>query len=174
MNWLDWLIIGILLFSTFIGLYRGFSREALSLVTLVFAVWLSLQYSPVAGAYLESSITSDSLRNIIAFGLVFVLGLVIGAVVSSIIGKIINVSGLWGFDKILGVIFGFARGVLIVVVLLVGLNVVGVSAQPVWHQSLLVPYFNQLVTKIAELIPEFIEKEKTEIPISLPKQLLPN
>jgi len=170
MNWLDWLIIGILLFSTFISLYRGFSREALSLLTLVFAVWLSLEYSSLASAALENSITSESLRNIIAFGLVFVMGLILGAVVSSIIGKVITFSGLWGFDKILGIIFGFARGVLIVVVLLVGLNIVGFSKQPVWQQSFLVPYFNQLVMKIAELIPDFIEQEKTEIPLTLPKK----
>jgi membrane protein required for colicin V production len=44
LNWLDYAILGILVFSTLVSLVRGFVREAISLVVWIAAIWLGFLY----------------------------------------------------------------------------------------------------------------------------------
>lgn len=50
MNWVDYLIIGIILISSGISIVRGFIKEVLSLISWIVAIWVAfmfLQTSPV-------------------------------------------------------------------------------------------------------------------------------
>ena len=124
MAWVDLVIIGIIVLSALISLIRGFVKESISLVTWVVAGLIALRYYGPMADLLEPFINSVTLRQWIGGGILFVATLIVGAIVNFIVSQLVSKTGLSGTDKTLGVIFGGARGVLIVtmVVLLAGLT----------------------------------------------------
>ena len=144
-SWVDWSIIAIITISTLMSFQRGFFREGLSLLIWLFAIVLSLLLQPNMSVLLEHSIHSPSLRKIAALVILFVLCLLAGGVVSWLLGHLIKATGLSGTDKVLGLVFGALRGVLIVVVLLIiGDWVLPLHEEHWWRHSVLIPHFLRL------------------------------
>ena len=143
MNWADWAIVIVLTLSSVISLTRGFIKEALSLVIWIVALVVANVFSNRLEFFLTDAISTPSLRAITAFVLVFVGVLLIGALLNFCIGLIVKATGLSGTDRLLGMLFGFARGVFIVIIFLIYVpNVVPVKNDPWFQQSSLIPYFS--------------------------------
>ena len=165
LTWIDWLIVGIIALSTIISLIRGFTREVLSLATWIIAVWMGIKYTSVLDVWIGESITSPELRMATAFISIFLAVLIFGTIVSFLISKIVNGTGLTGTDRLLGSIFGIARGALIVVLMIVAGGLTPVIDSPAWKDSLVLPAFDPLTQKLIEYIPKdatiaWINKDK--------------
>lgn len=143
MNWADWAIVIVLTLSSVISLARGFIKEALSLVIWIVALVTANVFSNRLEIFLTNTISTPSLRAMTAFLLVFIGVLLIGALLNFLIGLIVKATGLSGTDRLLGMLFGFARGLLIVMLLLIYVpNYVPVKNDPWFNQSTLIPYFS--------------------------------
>ena len=153
MAWVDLVIIGIIVLSALISLIRGFVKESISLVTWVVAGLLALRYYGPMADLLEPFINSVTLRQWIGGGILFVATLIVGAIVNFIVSQLVSKTGLSGTDKTLGVIFGGARGVLIVtmVVLLAGLTPMPEASW--WQDSVMIEFFQQLAEWVRGVIP---------------------
>jgi membrane protein required for colicin V production len=116
LNWVDWVIIVVLTLSTLISLWRGFVREALSLAAWVVAFLAASVFADPVAALLSDIIKNVTGRYIVAYVVLFVGVLVLGTMVNALMAKLIRVSGLSGLDRLLGTIFGFTRGLIIVLV----------------------------------------------------------
>ncbi|MBQ0800072.1 MAG: CvpA family protein [Porticoccaceae bacterium] len=143
MNWADFTIIGIVALSALISVIRGFIKEALSMLAWVAAFAVSmLFYERVANTILSEAITTPSLRYLAAWAGLFVLVLLAASLVNYLIGKMVEATGLSGTDRLLGSLFGIARGMIIVMAILVMLpSVLPVQEDLWWHQSVLIPEF---------------------------------
>ncbi len=143
MNWVDWAIVIVLTLSSVISLARGFIKEALSLVIWIVALVAANAFSHRLEILLTNAISTPSLRAMTAFLIVFIGVLLIGALLNYCIGLIVKATGLSGTDRLLGMLFGFARGLLIVMLLLIYVpNYVPVKNDPWFNQSTLIPYFS--------------------------------
>ncbi|RYY74788.1 MAG: CvpA family protein [Gammaproteobacteria bacterium] len=143
MNWADWAIVIVLTLSSVISLARGFIKEALSLVIWIVALVVANVFSNRLEFLLSDAISTPSLRAITAFVLVFVGVLLIGALLNFCIGLIIKATGLSGTDRLLGMLFGFVRGVFIIIILLIYVpGFVPIKNDPWFQQSSLIPYFS--------------------------------
>ena len=153
MAWVDLVIIGIIVLSALISLIRGFVKESISLVTWVVAGLLALRYYGPMADLLEPFINSVTLRQWIGGGILFVATLIVGAIVNFIVSQLVSKTGLSGTDKTLGIIFGGARGVLIVtmVVLLAGLTPMPEASW--WQDSVMIEFFQQLAAWVRGVIP---------------------
>ena len=141
MNWVDWVILAILVISALFSLRRGFVKEALSLVTWVSAFIVARLFSDALATLLETYIQTPSIRLATAFGSLFVLMLIAGAIISNLFEMLISATGLSATDRVLGMGFGIARGGLVVVVL-VALAAQTPAVKDVWwDQSQLIPHF---------------------------------
>ncbi|UVE19070.1 CvpA family protein [Pseudomonas sp. LS44] len=140
-TWVDWAIIAIIVISSLISLKRGFVKEALSLVTWVIAGVVAWMFGGALAQHLTEFIDTPSARVIAACVLLFVVTLLVGALVNFLIGELIRVTGLDGTDRVLGMVFGAARGGLLVVVLVGLLSLAPVQQDPWWQQSTLLPHF---------------------------------
>ncbi|GAB3098608.1 CvpA family protein [Aestuariicella hydrocarbonica] len=142
MNWADWTIIGILAVSSLIGLKRGFVKEALSLVCWAAAFLVAMTFHQPLAALLADTIPTPSVRQMIAFGGLFTATLIVGAMVNYLIGELVRMTGLSGTDRLFGMIFGLARGgVVVLAILLLLPPLVPVDQDPWWRQSVVIPHF---------------------------------
>jgi len=138
MNWADYALLTILAVSMGIGLWRGFIVEVLSLTVWIAAFWLTIGFGSTVSAML-GGIESPSARLFVGHAGVFIGVLVVGGLIVWGIGKLIADSGLSATDRVLGLGFGLARGLVLacVVVLLAGFT--PLPQEQWWSASRLVP-----------------------------------
>jgi len=142
---IDYIIVGIIVFSIIVSLLRGFVREVMSLASWIVAFLIASNfYMYLAG--LLTSIESLYIRNGTAIAILFVLSLIVGAIVNYVIGQLVDRTGLSGTDRVLGACFGFLRGVLIVAAILFFLDTfTGSNQTDWWKESKLIPHFRFVV-----------------------------
>ena len=134
-------MIGIIVISSLISLSRGFVKEALSLVTWIVAGAVAWMFGGALAEHFAPYIQLPSGRVIAACALLFVVTLLLGALVNFLISELVRVTGMSGTDRVLGMVFGGARGVLLVVLLVGLLSLAPVQQDPWWQQSVLMPHF---------------------------------
>lgn len=159
MNWLDLMIVVIVFLSALFGLFRGFAREALALLGWMIAIWIALEFAPGLSELLQSAITIDSLRYMVAFTLLFVVTLVIAAVINHLVSSKVRKSSLNGTDRSLGGLFGVLRGVVLVAVLTWTVGFTTLPQQTTWKQAILVSYFEQLAVWMRGSIPPALARK---------------
>lgn len=159
LNWLDLTIIGIITLSMVFSLIRGFIRESFSLASWVIAIWAGIAFTPTLSAMMPDYVENPLLRTGISFLIIFLTLLIIGSLISYLLSKLARKTGLSGTDRLLGLIFGAARGVLIVAVLLVIGVLMGLEQQPWWQSSTLITHFKPLTIWLQSMLPEQAAKE---------------
>ena len=158
MNVADWTIIAITLLSAVVGFYRGFIRETLSLISWILAFWAAFSFAPSVSPYLSSYIGASQLRIVAAFVLLFVVTLLVLSGISYLLYRLLLVSGIKGTDRILGGLFGIARAVVLVSVILLLARLTAYPKQSWWQQSLLIRQLNPVVVYFYGLLPPDIAK----------------
>lgn len=143
MNFADAIILFVIAISALLSLRRGFTREAFSLLTWVAAFIIARLFSPALDTLLVDQIETPSLRMIVAFGSLFVMTLVLGGLLGHALGRLIQATGLTSTDRLLGMVFGALRGVLLmVVVVAIGRHFFAEDAW--WQASVVVPHLSML------------------------------
>jgi membrane protein required for colicin V production len=153
MNAVDLIIIAVLALSVLVGLWRGLISEVLALATWIAAFWVAWTYGPDVSAHFEHSIQTPLLRLLVGYGLCFIGVLILGALVRFAIQALVDSTGLGGTDRLLGMIFGFARGLLLVTLLVFLVDQTGFAREPLWQQSTLLPQFNNLAAWLEREMP---------------------
>ena len=145
MNWADLAILGILLVSSLISIKRGFVKEALSLAIWASAFIIAMLFRGSLASLLVDVIASPSVREMVAFGILFAATLVVGAMTNYLIGEVVRMTGLSGTDRLFGMLFGLLRGFIIVMaILLLVPPLVPIDQEGFWRESLLIPHFMTL------------------------------
>jgi len=133
-------IVGIIVVSALISLIRGFVKEAMSLVIWVIAFAVAMNFQEPLAEHLVSFIGLASIRQLVAWGGLFVGTLLLGSMANFLLGKLVSSTGLSGTDRTLGLVFGIFRGLLIVLALVIILpQAVPVDQDPWWIESSLIP-----------------------------------
>ena len=153
---IDWVIVGVLGVSTLISIRRGFVKEALSLVTWIAAVLISRLFAGQFTIVLEPYIETDSLRLGTSYLVLFIATLMLGGMLNYLIGEFVKMTGLSGLDRLLGTIFGFARGGVIVMVIVALMHFVLPVKEDDWYQQS--QFIPQIVTVIEEFGPVLWER----------------
>lgn len=145
MNSIDFVILGVIGLSALISLVRGFVKEALSLVIWFCAFFIASQYYDKLAVYF-TQIEDDLFRKGAAIAALFIATLVVGALVNYIIAQMVQKTGLSGTDRVLGVVFGMLRGVLIVSAALFFVDAFTTfSHSDLWGESTLIPEFSRII-----------------------------
>ena len=156
LTWIDYLLIVIILASIIIGLVRGFVKEALSLLIWIVAFVVAIHYSEKLSQLFANSIHNVSFRIGLSFIALLVGVLVSGMLLNFIIGKVVNGTGLSGTNRLLGLIFGFLRGVVLVAGLILLAQLTNLPTTKMWQDSILLPRFQPLTVWLKDLIPNDI------------------
>lgn len=121
----DMFVIGLLLISGVISFARGFLREVLSVAAFITAALASLWGSPPLWAAAGDIIQPAWLAKAVIVVGVFLAVYVGVTMVTSSVTNLVHRSENVGFiDRVIGLIFGVARGLLIAALLLIFANAV--------------------------------------------------
>ncbi len=154
MNWVDLIIIAIIVISALISLVRGFVKESISLASWVVAGFIALRYFTALADLLEPYIESPTIRNGTGFAILFVCSLIVGAVINFMASQLVSKTGLSGTDKSLGVVFGAARGIIIVIMLVLLAGLTPMPSESWWNESTMVEYFASMASWIKDILPD--------------------
>jgi len=159
----DYVILFLFVVSAVAGLWRGFTREALSLVTLLAAIWLAWAFAgrlePLLGDWAGAP---PEVRVWAARVIIFVLALLAGGVVSWLARKLIRHTGLSGIDRLLGGVFGLVRAAVFVGLAVLILRFVALDGEPWWQEARLKPYADRVAAAVqyyAEIGTRYLQQQ---------------
>jgi membrane protein required for colicin V production len=136
----DVLILLVLLASTIIGLLRGFVREAVSLVFWVVGIWAAWVYGPLVEPHLGGLLAQPAVRPWVARIVVLIVVVLVGMAVGALSGHFMRLVGFGFLDRVMGVMFGLARGMVLVGLMIIGAELLQLNHEDWWGKSRLIPY----------------------------------
>jgi membrane protein required for colicin V production len=141
----DWVIIVVLAVSTLLSLWRGFVREALSLAGWVAAFLVANLFVDQMASLLAGTIDNITGRYVAAYAILFVATLIMATFATYVAGQLVKATGLSVLDRVLGTVFGFARGIIIILVCVFVLRQLVPPPDLLWlDQSALMPHVDML------------------------------
>ena len=127
MNWVDAAIIAVIVVSALLAFMRGFVREVLGIGAWVGAAGAAIWGGPFVLPKFQLWITDPNIAYPAAYAVVFIGALILLSVIAGLVGGVVRGSLLGGLDRTLGVVFGLARGAVLVAAAYIGL---GLIAEP--------------------------------------------
>ena len=134
LTWIDTVVLVVILASTILSLFRGLVKEIASLAVWVIAFVAASRLAGEAAAMLPDWIP-PALEQTVAFLGILVVVLVVGKLVTLALKEMVSAVGMGAIDRILGMAFGAARGVLIVVALAILAAMTSLPNQTTWRLS---------------------------------------
>ncbi|MDX1605761.1 MAG: CvpA family protein [Candidatus Competibacterales bacterium] len=150
---IDYILLTIIAVSVLIGLWRGFLSEFIALASWVAAFVVAFLFAEAASLRLVPYIDIPSVRAVLAFGGLFLATLILGALVNLVVAQLVKRTGLSGTDRLIGLVFGAARGAALVAVLILLATLTPLPQDPWWRESSLIPYFEPLALWLRDLLP---------------------
>ncbi len=158
MNWVDVTIIAIVLLSMLVSVFRGLVKEALSLGVWIAAFFVAYRFVDWGAVMVPGAVELPSARLAISFAALFVGTLLLGGLVSWLIGKLVETTGLGGTDRVLGALFGAARGGAIIIALVIFAGMTPLPGDPWWQQSAMLPYFEDAAAWAVNYLPDSVRE----------------
>ena len=135
MTWLDYAVIAVLVISIVWSALRGVVREIVSLGGWIIAFLAANLFAGPLAAHLPQMIPGDTLRALAAFLAIFIFALILTALVGMLMSRLVNAVGLGAADKALGVLFGLARGLIVILVAALLAGLTSAPRQAWWKDS---------------------------------------
>lgn len=132
MNYLDFIVIIPVLWGMFKGFKNGLISEVGAVVSLIFGIWLAIMFSAQAGEFIaEKTSITPQYQGIVAFSLIFFVVVVLCFIITHVLKSFFKAIRLAWLDKLLGIVFGAAKWVIIIAFLFFFTN------------TLIVRYYNE-------------------------------
>lgn len=161
MNWLDFILLVPVVIFGIRGLMRGLARELASLVGLICAIYISLHFSYFAAGFLADTFhLSGRFLPIASFIVTFLVVIIVFIIAGRVITKLFEAAQLGLLNRLLGMVFGAAKAVVLV-------GVVFFVIQSLDREEKLIPredkdasFFYRPVEKVMDVITPWIDLEK--------------
>lgn len=154
LNITDYIIVAVILMSILVSFMRGLVKECISLSIWIVGFWAAIKFHLIIATMLAPYIQSMSFRIVASFAVIFIAILIFGAICNFLLSFMISKSGLGGFDRMLGMFFGGARGVLLVAVFLLLVSTTSLINDSWWQESVFIPRFSFIVDWLRDFLPD--------------------
>ena len=157
----DITIISLTLLSSLLGASRGFVKEFLSITKWIISGYITFITFEKAKNIYEEILKDSPILDFIAGGSVFILCFLILSIFFNFLSKIINLHSLGFTDKLLGLIFGFLRIILIFsLTFILYENIFFNHDKPSWM-------INSFSIEYIEKLSEYLENKLPEINLKI-------
>ncbi len=154
----DYAVLGIIGVSVLLSLLRGFVREFLGLASWVIAALAAKTYAVSVAMMLPASIPNQGLRMVAGFAIVFLGILLVASLLAIAISELFKQVGLGWLDRSLGTLFGVARGLLIVGVLVLLGGLTSLPQDPRWRNAMFSSPMEAMVLACKPWLPQELTK----------------
>lgn len=154
----DLVLLGVLLLSVIVGLWRGLVFELLSLLGWVAAYIAAQAFAPALAPLLPFATEGSPLRIGAAFALVFIGVLIVWSLAARLLQLVIHATPLSVVDRSLGALFGALRGVVLLLALVTVVAMTSASRSPDWRASRGVAWLNALLQEIKPVLPDAVAR----------------
>ena len=161
LNVTDLVILFVIGSSGIISLFRGFTKEFLSLLLWVFAFFAAVGLEGYVTPKISEIIGNEEASKIIASILIFIISIIIGGFLINLISRIVKWSGMSGFDKFMGVLFGVSRG-LIVILAVYFLLPSNLKEAEIFTESKISPFFEDFLPVLESYIKDLLKESDIE------------
>lgn len=158
LNITDWTILVIVTISGIISLFRGFTKEFLSLFLWLFSFLTAISLEYLVSPFISSYIGNPEISKIGAYIVIFVACIFAGGIVINMISKLIKWSGVSGFDKFLGVLFGMGRGLIVIFIIFL-LMPSGLKNSDLMLNSKISPFIEKIAPQIEAYIRDLMDND---------------
>lgn len=158
MAWFDIAVLVVLSLSVLLGVMRGIVREAMAIISWVAAFLIARQFARTVSSWLPAALQPEALRYGAGFTAVLLGALLLLWIATFSAAQLVSAAGLSGADRGLGALFGFARGVLIVVVGVLLAGVTELPKQAGWRNAWLSAPFESLAESVRVFLPAAVRR----------------
>lgn len=156
MTWPDYAILAVIAISILVGALRGFIKEVFSLLVWSAAFLVAYHFAGDVAIWMEDAVTLPSARTAMGFAGLFIAVLLVGGLMNYLLGRLVETTGLSGTDRLLGGVFGAARGLALIVAVLLVAGFTPIPSDPWWKGSQGIQRMMPLVTWASEYLPESV------------------
>jgi membrane protein required for colicin V production len=151
----DYAVMAVIALSALRGMWRGLLSEVFGLIGWVVAVFVAAHFVASVAPYIPANWPGGALTQwLIAFLLIVGAVLLVSSVTAALLTRLTEVTGLRGIDRSLGLLFGLARGAILVVVLVALAGLTELPKMDFWRNALLRPSVEQGVRVLKPLLPD--------------------
>lgn len=155
----DYIVLIVVILSVLLGWWRGMVYEILSLLSWVTAYFVAKAWAAEFTPYMPAVLESDTLRGAAAFFAVFITTLILCGIAAWALSKLIKSFGLdWRTDGVAGAIFGFFRGWLLVLLLVLLAGLTKLPQTSFWRDALLSKSLQNVALLAKDLLPDDMAK----------------
>jgi|EndMetStandDraft_5_1072996.scaffolds.fasta_scaffold10840_3 membrane protein required for colicin V production len=115
-QWLDVILILIMLISAFLAMLRGLTREMLSIMSWALAALAALFFYQLYRERVRQLIEPQMLADAVLIIVVFVIVLIVVSLITVRLSNRVLDSRVGALDRTLGFVFGLVRGLILVVI----------------------------------------------------------
>ena len=116
----DYGVIAVLVISALFSTLRGMTREFLGLTGWFVSIALSRFIAPYLEPTIDSFVPVEDLAEILSWALPFAGSVVVWYILASLVSPCLKRAGLGVLDRWLGILFGIARGMVLITLLYSG------------------------------------------------------
>ncbi|CAM2143301.1 membrane protein required for colicin V production [Pararobbsia alpina] len=151
----DYAVMIVIGLSALRGMWRGLLAEIFALAGYVIAFLVARHYVGEVASWIPSTWPGGEMTQLLlAFGLLFVATMLVIGVLAALANRVTEATGLRAVDRSLGMVFGLARGVLLVLLIVALAGLTTLPQHEFWRNGLLRPYAEQGVRGLKPLLPD--------------------
>ena len=154
----DYVVLCLIGFSVLMGVMRGFLREVLALAGWVAAFVVARMYTAQVEPLLPLQIPGEAMRYLVGFSLLFLTTLLVSTLLAIALSQLVKQIGLGWLDRILGMLFGLLRGVLIVLIVVMLAGMTSLPKDERWQTAVLSAPLEAVVVWILPWMPQSLSK----------------
>jgi membrane protein required for colicin V production len=159
-NWLDYLLLAIIVVTALVGIIKGFVRQVIGLVAVIAGLVLAVVYYRQTAHVFQAFVKNQLVSNFLGFLFIFVIVLVAGSILGHLITKAM-IGPLAFVNRLFGALFGLLKAVLICGVLVFALVSFDV-ARPAVESSVLAPACLGITRAVVDLVPRDLRERFNE------------
>lgn len=158
MTLLDYVVLAIIGFSVLLSIIRGLVREILALAAWAIAFIMAWLFGGQLAAVMPEEIPGEELRLLAGFAALFFIVLLVMSLVAMGVSQLVKSAGLSAEDRLLGALFGLARGLAVVTFLVLLAGTTALPGQPVWRDAVLRPPLERVAIVVKSWLPPAVSQ----------------
>lgn len=173
-NGLDYVFSSLFVLFILLSMWRGLVKEIISLVAWVTGICIGYLFAPKLAALFatnsavqgtlaqtgskigeHASLAGHSFTVTICFVILLMGTLIVGAIINYGMAKLVQESGISFFNRLLGGVFGFAKGFIVTLAILFGTQLTSYAQEPAWQQSQIVQAYQPAIAWLQNKLASF-------------------